>query len=367
MDLTDEDNLRLNVLLATRPQAVRIDEATLTVWGLTERGDARISLNPNDRPERYVRRVREFLSGRVLGFPGGYPVFIRRWTRMGQQREEGLANLLLLGEPEAVVAVSGAAGLSDELARRAWWAFEDAGNARRMLAHSAVANGRMGTRLANFLLEHLPFETDPAAMTETVQRILQPGLIDEGKRQALWRRAQSQPALLLGFLVAIPDSLPEPLPPRLDIDWAALDALNHPAACLLRRLYGASGQTFLAACRRILDKPQDLESLTRLFSLLVAFCQPLRPEGAAETDWKTLEQEAADFAHSCPSPDSAWETWSADVTTARVLSGLSYAVLRPHLGDASATAGLLRRKLRPVLDPLSLRVGNLLRVESGLR
>ena len=49
--------------------------------------------------------AREFLASHVLGSPGGYPVFINRWTRMGQARDENLQRLLMLGEPEAVVAV----------------------------------------------------------------------------------------------------------------------------------------------------------------------------------------------------------------------------------------------------------------------
>jgi len=43
------------------------------------------------------------LSSHVLGSPGGYPVFLQRWTRMGQTRDTQLDKLLLLGEPEAVV------------------------------------------------------------------------------------------------------------------------------------------------------------------------------------------------------------------------------------------------------------------------
>ena len=53
-------------------------------------------------------------------------MYLQRWTRMGQMRDESLEQLLLLGEPEAVVAVVCAPGLTDELARRAWWAMGNA-------------------------------------------------------------------------------------------------------------------------------------------------------------------------------------------------------------------------------------------------
>jgi hypothetical protein len=36
----------------------------------------------------------------------------------------------------------------------------------------------------------------------------------------------------------------------------------------------------------------------------------------------------------------------------RLLSGLGYGVLRPVLRDSTAMGSLMRRKLKPVLDPL---------------
>ena len=118
MELSSQDSLRLNVLLANQPQAIRINESTMTVHGLSVDGEARIQLNPTGRAEQYLKRVKELLSGHVLGSPGGYPVYLQRWTRMGQMRDDSLEQLLLLGEPEAVVATVCAQGLTDELARR---------------------------------------------------------------------------------------------------------------------------------------------------------------------------------------------------------------------------------------------------------
>src|SRR3989304_4323449 len=119
MQLSSEDLLRLNVLLANDVEAIRIDEQNMTVHGLARGNEARVPLNPTCRPEKYLRLVREMLSSHVLGSPGGYPVFLQRWTRMGQARETRLDKLLLLGEPEAVTAVAGAPGLGGGLARAA--------------------------------------------------------------------------------------------------------------------------------------------------------------------------------------------------------------------------------------------------------
>lgn len=104
--LSPEDTLRLNVLLAGSVEAIRIDEGGLTVHALTERGEAKLSLHPNCRADQYLLRVRELLGGHALDSPGGYPVYLKRWTRMGQASGANLDALLLLGEPEAVVAVA---------------------------------------------------------------------------------------------------------------------------------------------------------------------------------------------------------------------------------------------------------------------
>src|SRR5512135_1564533 len=188
MELAQEDALRLNVLLAGQVQAIRIDEAALIVYGLLPDKEAAVKLHPTGKPDQYLRLVRELLAGHAIGSPGGYPVYLQRWTRMGQAREQGLDRLLLLGEAEAVVSVAYSPGLTDELARRAWWAMPVADNARRMLEREVVAQGQMGKVLADFLVEHLPFEQEPQVIIDTVRAVLQPGLLDAAARQRLWNK-----------------------------------------------------------------------------------------------------------------------------------------------------------------------------------
>ena len=158
MQLSNEDNLRLNVLLAQDLKAVRIDESKMIVYALTSKGDAKIQLNPTCKDEKYIRQVKELLSNKIMDSPGGYPVYIKRWTRMGQERqEESLAQLLLLGEQEAVVAVVHAPTLTPEIARHAWWAYPSSENARRLLDKKKIAESNLARELAEFLLEFLPF------------------------------------------------------------------------------------------------------------------------------------------------------------------------------------------------------------------
>ena len=91
MALSETDELRLNVLLVQKPQAIKISESRLTLHALTEQGEAKIELHPNSKADLYLKEVREFLSSQILGSPGGYPIFLKRWTRMGQARDESLA------------------------------------------------------------------------------------------------------------------------------------------------------------------------------------------------------------------------------------------------------------------------------------
>jgi len=355
--LTAEDALRLNVLLANQPLAIRINESTMTVHGLTARGEAEIRLHPDCRAEQYVKRVKEMLSGYVLGSPGGYPVYLQRWTRMGQMRDESLEQLLLLGEPEAVVAAVCAPGLSDELARRAWWVTEDAENARRMLQRQAVVQGRMGSVLANYLAEHLPFESEPDKMIETVRLVLQPGLVDDAVRDDLWRKAARRNAYYVGFLAALPDALPvaaraHPLAAALSAPLAAAD----PRAALLARTLSPAGQGYLDTVRLVLDKPTNQDVVNSLFNVVAGYFAPLRPEGVPDATIEGLESEAEVFAAASGGALGRLVDQVAGlreiVHAMRVMSGLSYGVVRPVFGDSTAIGSLMRRKLEPLFAPL---------------
>ena len=221
----------------------------MTLYALSASGDeAKVELNPNCNPDRYLKQVRELLSGHVLGSPGGYPVFLKRWTRMGQAKDESLADLLLLGEPEAVVAVANAPGLTNELARRAWWADPISENARRMLANPNVVAGDMGRVLADFLVEHLAFETEPVVQIDTVRLVLQPGLVDEEVKNKLWASGARKNTLRVGFLQASPHALPESQPPHSL--YTELEQLLAPLAGVNRIAGGRTSRFYSTMTRR---------------------------------------------------------------------------------------------------------------------
>ncbi|NEX15622.1 MAG: sulfur reduction protein DsrS [Halochromatium sp.] len=385
MELSSEDNLRLNVLLANRPQAIRIDESRLIVYGLSERGEAKVTLNPTGALDAYLRAVKELISGHILGSPGGYPVYLRRWTRMGQMRDQSLEQLLMLGESEAVVAAVGSPGLTPELARRAWWAMEDAENARRMLRNPTIVASTMGPVLADYLLEYLPFETDHETMMESVRLVLQPGLLSDEKILELWKRSTRKQAYLVGFLRARPDDLPEPLQPRADAEeiataLAAELSAGNAVAGLLVRVTSAAGQRFLKTLSAVLDKPPNQDIVSAGFDLLRGYFAVLRPEGDPNLAIDALLADGEAFVglggHTSAraieevGPEPMREqvqrileqlpATAPDLVTMRLLSGAGYGLIRPLLPDPTTLGSLMRRKLTPAIEPLQAQIAQLL-------
>lgn len=359
MELSPEDSLRLNVLLANRPQAIRINESSMSVFGLSSQGEARVDLNPTCRDDQYIRHVKELISGHVLGSPGGYPVYLQRWTRMGQMKDGSLEQLLMLGEPEAVVAAVCAPGLTDELARRAWWAMEDAENARQMLRKRAVCEGAMGPVLAAYLVEHLPFESEPDKQIETVRLVLQPGLLDQAQRDDLWRKASRKSPYYVGFIATLPDDIPEPQQPHPQSAVHAevlriLAADGNVVAGALQRVLGASGQAWLSTLYRIFNKPSNQDVINITLDEIAAYFTPLR-DAKVDATLEQLEAEAGEWLQTDGGARevlAACESLQEAVVAVRVLSGMSYGVVRPVFKGTTAIGSLMRRKLQPVMLPL---------------
>ncbi len=367
MELCAEDALRLNVLLANEPLAIRINESTMTLHALLAEGETQVRLNPNTNSERYLKSIRSLLSERALGSPGEYPLYLQRWARMGRMRNESLNALLKLGDPTAVFAVVCAEGLTDELARRAWWCVEDAENARRMLQTSAVVSGKTGKLLARYLVEYLPFETETEAMMESVTMALQPGLLSTDERLGLWKKALRKLPYLVGFVAAIPDELPDRRPSRPDHDAVSkllkkAAASDNPIAGLLIRALSAEGQTFFAACGKILSKPPTQDVVTRTFDVLHRYLAPLRSE-RPDVSLPTLECQAVDFCRNSPevrellamAPELRLE-----LEALHLLSGLGYGVIRPVLSGSNAMGSLMRRKVEPITERILARIDLLL-------
>ncbi len=365
MALSAEDNLRLNVLLAQELYAVRIDESKMIVYALTAKGEAKVPLNAIGKDEVYIKEVKALFSTHVMGSPGGYPVYLKRWTRMGQARDDTLAQLLLLGEPEAVVAAVHAPGLSDELAARAWWAMPSAENARRMLEKKAVAEGNTGKELAEFLIEFLPFEEEQSDMIESVRLVLQPGLIDQQQKEKLWAKTKTKRSFYVGFLHAAADDLP------IDVDAHAhhekvsrqlkplLDEKN-AYALMLEKVLSDKGQAFIDTAEQALKKPGNQDVVVSLLAAIANYFSGIAPETFSEDDIVAICAEAETLC--CGNNDEMNKVIAAlegSIDNAQqylcamtVLSCLSVKLVNPIFARSDAIGTVMRKKIKPVTEPI---------------
>lgn len=361
MSLSPEDSLRLNVLLHQDLQAVRIDDSKMTVHALTEKGEATVPLNPNSKDEAYLKEVRQLFSTHILGSPGGYPVYLKRWTRMGQNRsEESLKQLLLLGENEAVVAVVHAPILTDEVARRAWWITPNSENARRMLEKEAIAKGEMGPVLAEFLIEFLPFEADQLAMIDSVSLVLQPGLINEAQRLSLWDRGQRRVSFYIGFLKTQPDNLPQqvaasPSHQAISTNLADLIAAAQPVARQLYRVSSAQGQAFLATVVKVIKKLNNQDAAVALFEAIQDYFADLPADKSQQRQIEeiinTAERNCNQLAVTAMVLNKADE-YEEKILAMLILSMVSEQLLAPVFGQTDAIGSVMRKKLAPITTVL---------------
>ena len=341
-ELSPEDELRLNVLFNTELKAVRIDESNMTLWALTPQGEASVPLKPTERADRYLKKVREMLSGHVLGSPGGYPVHLTRWTRQSQAglSEQHLAQLLLIAEEEAVVAVVHSPALTDELARYAWWCMPTIENARLMLMREVVCRGSMGRTLAEFLVEHLAFlHEDDVAILDTVAVMLHSGVLTDAERLAVWKRGSSRNAYYVPFLEMQPDRLPSPRPARADHS-AVPQLAGNPYAAMLAKALSAQGQTFLATAATILERPEIQEVASHTLNALANWCTALRQldQASRAAARAALLEAAPAFASDCAALDA--------------LAAVDADTVRPIFLKTTAIGSLMRRKIQPVVTPL---------------
>ena len=362
MELSNEDNLRLNVLMHQNLQAIRIDEAKMLVYALTEKGEAKVALKPNCRDEKYLRLVREMFSTHALGSPGGYPVYLRRWTRMGEMRESSLQGLLLLGESEAVVAVANSPQLSEEVARRVWWAMPDADIARRMLRQPGIAASNIGKELAAFLVDYLPFESEANNVVESVRLVLQPGLIDESTVKSLWSRASRKSAYYIGFLLETPNKLPEQAqenPHYRNIRDELSDDSENTFARLIVRLLSPEGQAFLKTLLNTMDRLSDQQVTVLFLKAVQNYFQELpltlqvghRTFSEIEnTVNQVINEPGANGLKEIIAKGESCKNW---VESMLALSLVGESLVDPIFSQTDAVGSVMRKRLQPVTEPIT--------------
>jgi len=366
MELSNEDNLRLNVLLAQDLKAVRINEGSMTVHALTAQGEAKVVLNPTTRDEQYLRIVRELLSLKITGSPGGYPVYIKTWTRMGHA-DNTLEHMLCLGEPEAVIAVVYSPSLSHDIGVRAWWANPCTEVAMRLMEYPAVAQGELGKELAEYLMEFLPYEERQLNIVDMVRLCLQDGLITEEQKQSLWTRAKRRNPFYVGFLHANSKQIPIKNQPSKHYEMLSkkLEALikaNNIYATTLLDLLNSEGQKWLQTIKLSLKKPVDQEVVISLFHAISRhFKLPLNTLIKDGRGTRSIEIACEYSQQVCETPDNEalqqliselGEDFIPLIDAMIVLAQMGEHTLIPVFSGNESVGTVMRKRLSPLTTPL---------------
>jgi len=371
MPLSNEDSLRLNVLCAQAVKAIRINESSMLLTALTDKGEARIELNPNERHEAYLRKVRTFLSEKYLGMPGGYPRHLGRWTRMGDSRNS-LDKMLVLGEPEAIIALAYSSPISPELAGYAWWAYQSPEIARNLLKSSAVAKSPLGVELASFLLEFLPFEEQALDIVDSIRQCLQGELISDKHKTALWERAKRKNPYFAGFLLAGPQSIPYTETEHHDFTAASSKlgeelSTSNPFAQTYLHFLSSDGQKWLKSLRLALKKPGDPDVVIALFIAIDQYVDL----GIGEHRGVRQIQQALESTNTlCSSEDAPAqlrkvhdkldEQQRARFKALLVLAQLGENTLNKIFGGRDATGTVMRKHLQPLTTQINKTINTLL-------
>jgi hypothetical protein len=200
----------------------------------------------------------------------------------------------------------------------------------------------MGKVLADFLIEHLPFEEDPIQAMNSIRAVIAADLLDAAEAEQLWAKAKRRPYYFIGFLEHRPDALPaegeRPLPEGV----AARAAAGEAGARQLARCHAPSGQSFLHAAEMALEKPPAHEAVYLLLDILGAYFAPVRTAAAMAGIPDELRREAEAM---------------------HALAQLGNADAEPILTRTTAVGPLMRRHLEPLFAPLLQHI----RVLRGIR
>ncbi|MCH9645246.1 MAG: hypothetical protein K0U08_01165 [Proteobacteria bacterium] len=335
--LEPEDTLKLNVLIATSI-AIRIDTYKLVVVGLNAQfKEQTIELKPNGDSATYIKDVKKLLVTQVLGAMGGYPSYLKRWSRMGQVESSNLASLLKLGEVEAVVAVANSTNLDDQLLELTWWCATNTDNqaeiGRFLLTKEFVTHTQTGQNIAQYLLEFLPFVNDTEQLIDTTSLVLQGDLIDQKAKERLWKQGQRKTAFLVGFAERMSGNLPNEL---------NIQSLNFKHADL-HIINSEQSQIFLTTLLHILKKINQEYVLYRALEVLGKY---MRHEKI--NTYRSIEQIEKQIDDLSLSAGDEQDKLNARLLLAGVSENLVVSTISAH----NLTGSAIRKKLANVLTPI---------------
>ncbi len=335
--LTPEDTLRLNVMVSTCI-AIRIDVYKLVVIGLNKnKKEQVINLNPNIDSGKYIQAVQKLLVNKVLGSMGGYPSYLKRWSRMGQVGSANLRSLLKIGNIEAVVAVANSQHLDTDVLDLVWWCAintdQQAEIGRFLLTRSFVVEHPIGVEIANYLLEFLPFTDDTTQLIDTTNLLLQGNLISQEAKSRLWQQGQRKTAFLVGFIERLQNNLPN------TDNTIAIDSNIKELACV----NSEQGQILLKTIAHILQKINQEHVLYRTLEVLGGYLS--HPMIQPLTDIEQCQIQAQAVSDKLGLDN---EKIKARLLLAGVSEQLAVSTVSAH----SLAGSAIRKKLVDVLSPV---------------
>ena len=335
--LEPEDILKLNVLIATSV-AIRIDTYKLTVVGLNAQFKEQIiALKPSGDSEVYIKEVKKLLVTQVLGAMGGYPSYLKRWSRMGQVESSNLTSLLKLGEVEAVVAVSNSTNLDNDLLKLTWWCATNTDNqaeiGRFLLTKPFVLNTQTGREIAQYLLEFLPFVDDIEQLIDTTSLVLQEGLIEQKDKDRLWKQGQRKTAFLVGFVERMRGNLPNEFNLKTpNYEHSDLQIIN-----------SQQSQLFLTTLGHILKKINQEYVLYRALEVLGQYMS--HQDISMQNTIEKITNQISDLSLTA---DDEQDKLDARLLLAGVSEKLVVSTISAH----NLTSSAIRKKLAHVLEPI---------------
>ncbi len=338
--ISPEDSLRLNSLLSLC-LAIRIDEYKMCIVGLDKnQKERRMQLNPSGDDYQYLTSVRSFLTTRVLGGMGGYPAYLKRWSRMGGLSLKNLQSLLKLGDTNAIVAIANTTNLPANILPQVWWCAtntdQQAEIGRYLLTKKEVLSHPIKNEISKYLLEFLPFlTTDISALMDTLYLLLHPGLISDEAIQRLWQQGQRKPYILVPFLERYPDKLPT--------TNNKVKPINNIVG--LEKMTSEQGQLFLQTCQLILKKINHEDVLYRSLDVLGNYCahKTIKP---APTITKLLTQVSSALKTINPTKDYN------KIKAQFLLAGVSEKLVISEIATHALSGSTIRKKLSPILTPI---------------
>jgi len=229
----------------------------------------------------------------------------------------------------------------------------------------AVVEGETGKELAEFLIEFLPFEEEQSNMIESVRLVLQPGLISQQEKEKLWAKTKTKRSFYVGFLHASADDLPVNVDAHENYEKAKqqlkplLDEKN-PYALILEKVLSAKGQAFINTIENALKKPGNQDVVVSLLAAVSKYFESIMPEKFTEDDIELICVEAK--SHCCGNNEDlnkvvlilneTAENVQQHLCAMTVLACLSVKLVNPIFARSDAIGTVMRKKIKPVTDPV---------------